>query len=78
MNSSSSRSHSILTLTVETKQIINEKIVKQYPKINFVDLAGSETLKKTGAKNQRKSEAIYINKSLDTLKKVINALEERK
>ena len=41
MNSMSSRSHSILTLTIETKQSIEEDFVIKTSKINFVDLAGS-------------------------------------
>ena len=49
MNSSSSRSHSILSVSVETKQNISGDIIIKYSKINFVDLAGSEKLKQTGA-----------------------------
>ena len=41
MNLFSSRSHAILTITVEVKQIINGDVVIKTSKINFVDLAGS-------------------------------------
>lgn len=55
MNSMSSRSHSILTITVEMKQNIDGVVVLKTSKINFVDLAGSEKLKQTGAQGERKT-----------------------
>jgi kinesin family member 15 len=78
MNSASSRSHSILTVTVETKEMVNDSIVLKTSKINFVDLAGSEKLKQTGAVGDRRSEGSYINQSLTALNKVIMALEQKK
>lgn len=46
--------------------------------MNFVDLAGSEKLRQTGASGERKTEAAHINLSLTTLRKVINTLEKKK
>merc|ERR1719285_158157 len=71
MNATSSRSHSIVQVFVEQTRrdgsILNSKL-------NFVDLAGSEKVKKTGAKGQTLREAKKINKTLLTLGSVINAL----
>lgn len=49
MNSESSRSHSILTITVETKERVNDLVITKVSKLNFVDLAGNEKLKQTEA-----------------------------
>ena len=47
-------------------------------KLNMVDLAGSEKQKKTHIDSaERKAEAIKINLSLTTLRKVINDLVKR-
>jgi kinesin family protein 3/17 len=47
-------------------------------KLNMVDLAGSEKQKKTMINSaQQKKEAIKINLSLTTLRKVINDLVKR-
>ena len=78
MNATSSRSHSILSISVETKQRIDDDIVIKASKINFVDLAGSEKLKQTGATGQRRIEATNINLSLEALRKVISALQQKK
>ena len=64
MNNNSSRSHAILTINLSIRQIIDGNIVIKSSKINFVDLAGSETLKKTHATGEAKKEASFINKSL--------------
>jgi hypothetical protein len=45
--------------------------------INLVDLAGSERIAKTGATGERLTEATYINLSLTTLRKVIDALVDK-
>jgi len=71
MNATSSRSHSIVQIFIEQRKrdgtILNSKL-------NFVDLAGSEKVKKTGAVGQTLREAKKINKTLLTLGSVINAL----
>lgn len=77
-NDLSSRSHTIFTITVYTKQIVDsgEELVCS-GKLNLVDLAGSENIRRSGAENKRAVEAGLINKSLLTLGRVINALVDR-
>jgi len=72
MNSQSSRSHLILIIKIvsvnrETKEQLRGKIL-------LCDLAGSERLKKSEAKEDQAKEAIEINKSLTALGDVIEAL----
>jgi len=72
MNSQSSRSHLILIIKIvsvnrETKEQLKGKIL-------LCDLAGSERLKKSEAKEDQAKEAIEINKSLTALGDVIEAL----
>jgi hypothetical protein len=74
INQMSSRSHSILTVLLETRQCINGASLVKTSKLNFVDLAGSEKLRQTGAIGNRKTEASHINQSLGTLRKVISTL----
>ncbi|KNC26093.1 hypothetical protein FF38_05404 [Lucilia cuprina] len=85
MNATSSRSHSIFTISLE--QIpIEEDSVEQMPvtggirrgKLNLVDLAGSERQNKTGAVGERFREATKINLSLSALGNVISALVDGK
>lgn len=80
MNSSSSRSHCILTFTVNQFDTENES-TQIVSKLQLVDLAGSErqshTSQQEGPQNQTMlKEAIEINKSLFTLRQVISALTE--
>ena len=42
MNLESSRSHSVFTLTIESKKIIDGMVNVKGSKLHFVDLAGSE------------------------------------
>merc|ERR1712154_57272 len=71
MNAVSSRSHMLLKMTVVIK--LKDGTIR-IATANFADLAGSEKVKKTGAKGQRLEEAKAINKSLSVLGQVINAL----
>jgi hypothetical protein len=82
MNEYSSRSHTIVTITVvaESKGGDGESVTG---KLNLVDLAGCERLKRSGAGDQasgvedagtRAKEAVMINKSLSTLGTVVMAL----
>jgi len=65
MNNCSSRSHSMLSLTVEQVDISNiDNVVVS--KLQLVDLAGSERQSQTG--NTANKESIDINKSLFTLR----------
>lgn len=93
MNATSSRSHSIFTITVEqvgTSPKIGNLIDYQPTlspssitgirkgKLNLIDLAGSERQAKTGAKGERLKEATKINLSLSALGNVISALVDSK
>ena len=71
MNAVSSRSHAIYTVTVHCTGSKNTT-----SKLHFVDLAGSECQKQTGATGDRLKEASNINKSLTVLGSVINSLVE--
>lgn len=75
MNRHSSRSHSILTLTL-TQHNLTEN-TKKISRMCFVDLAGSEKVSKTKATGVTLKEATYTNKSLTTLGIVIRKLVER-
>lgn len=94
MNQSSSRSHAILSVSVEQTTTTtaasatrdpsdNDDQVEEHTQIkrskfNFVDLAGSERQKKTLAVGQRLKEGIDINKGLLVLGNVISALGDPK
>ena len=73
MNTISSRSHSLFSVTIYQRNIITES--SKTGKIYFVDLAGSEKMSKAGVEgNTMLKEAQNINKSIMTLGMVINAL----
>ena len=70
MNDSSSRSHSVLVLDVQTK-----RDAKTYQaKLHLVDLAGSERVKKSEVTGQAFDEACFINNSLTCLGRCVQAL----
>jgi len=71
MNSTSSRSHSVLTLRI-TQVFGNGKI--RNSNVHLCDLAGSERVKKSGAQGQRMREGASINNSLSVLGQVISKL----
>ena len=79
MNSESSRSHSIFSITVECAELddLGEAHIR-VGKLNLVDLAGSERQNKTGAEGIRLKEGAKINLSLSCLGNVISALVEGK
>ncbi|XP_077174330.1 kinesin-like protein KIF7 isoform X2 [Paroedura picta] len=88
INKTSSRSHTIFTVTMEQRQnaarltrlAIQDKALVPTPgqvlisKFHFVDLAGSERVVKTGSTGERLRESIQINSSLLALGNVISAL----
>ena len=76
MNMTSSRSHTILSITVEQTLVSNpdNTIIS---KLQIVDLAGSERQSLTKTEGIAQKESIEINKSLFTLRKVISALTDR-
>ena len=72
-NADSSRSHGIIQI------IIKDENQKQYGKISFIDLAGSERATDTIDTNkQTKFDGAEINKSLLALKECIRALDQEK
>ena len=71
MNATSSRSHVLLRLKVIQQLLTGET---KESVLTFVDLAGSEMCKKTGAEGDTLKEAGYINGSLTTLSRVIEGL----
>ncbi|XP_041368096.1 kinesin-like protein KIF11-B [Gigantopelta aegis] len=77
MNATSSRSHSVFSVTVHIKEntIDGEELLKT-GKLYLVDLAGSENIGRSGAVDKRAREAGNINQSLLTLGRVITALVE--
>ena len=77
MNATSSRAHTIVTITLG--QIKKEDgIDKEFASdIVLVDLAGSERAESTGATGARLQEGIEINVSLSALGNVISALAEK-
>ena len=76
MNEHSSRSHSILTLTVRGEN--NKDGAATFGKLHLIDLAGSERVGKTDATGERLKEAQNINRSLSALGDVINSLGNKK
>ncbi|KAI9252856.1 kinesin heavy chain [Phascolomyces articulosus] len=76
MNAESSRSHSIVQITITQKNV--DTGAAKSGKLYLVDLAGSEKVGKTGASGQTLEEAKKINKSLTALGMVINALTDGK
>ncbi|KAJ8450283.1 hypothetical protein Cgig2_004740 [Carnegiea gigantea] len=86
MNSQSSRSHAIFTISMEQKKIAQCPIGSNddpsddilSAKLHLVDLAGSERAKRTGADGMRLKEGIHINKGLLALGNVISALGDEK
>ncbi|KAL8511814.1 hypothetical protein ACS0TY_018303 [Phlomoides rotata] len=84
MNSQSSRSHAISTISMEQKRM-NHSLAGDdvgndvlMAKLHLVDLAGSERAKRTGADGTRFQEGIHINKGLLALGNVISALGDDK
>eukprot|EP01035_Chromulina_nebulosa_P019789 gene19789-25730_t len=90
MNSVSSRSHGIFTISLDIfvpafepnnnenngNEDIKESIAGSFlqSKLHIVDLAGSERVKRTGANGLRLKESVGINQGLLSLGKVIRAL----
>ena len=73
INASSSRSHTILTLTLSMPHE-RQRGRQVMSRANLVDLAGSERFKAAGDDLLRRQESISINQSLTTLGLVISTL----
>ncbi|KAJ3024345.1 Kinesin-like protein kif9 [Thoreauomyces humboldtii] len=78
LNKTSSRSHCIFTIWLESRSRVESSEKVLYSKLNLVDLAGSERLSKTQTTGVSLREAMYINKSLTFLEQVIIALADKK
>lgn len=79
LNDTSSRSHQIIRLTLESKLREVSGCVKSFvANLNFVDLAGSERAAQTHAIGARLKEGCHINRSLLTLTTVIRKLSSEK
>ncbi|XP_077978175.1 kinesin-like protein KIF28 [Glandiceps talaboti] len=74
MNATSSRAHTIVTITLLQKRTEGGQSLSKTAVINLVDLAGSERADQTGATGDRLKEGSMINQSLTTLGNVIKAL----
>ena len=74
LNDQSSRSHSVVTITVVQRDTSNG--ISKSGKLVLVDLAGSDMARKSKVQGQQLEEAKAINKSLSALGNVINALSE--
>eukprot|EP00449_Zooxanthella_nutricula_P025494 CAMPEP_0198524968 /NCGR_PEP_ID=MMETSP1462-20131121/23062_1 /TAXON_ID=1333877 /ORGANISM="Brandtodinium nutriculum, Strain RCC3387" /LENGTH=1454 /DNA_ID=CAMNT_0044254711 /DNA_START=56 /DNA_END=4420 /DNA_ORIENTATION=- len=74
MNAHSSRSHAVFTIDLHIAMAMDGGTRDLRSKVSFVDLAGSEKQKKTGATGERLQEGIAINQSLSTLSRVIQSL----
>ncbi|XP_006991859.1 chromosome-associated kinesin KIF4A-like [Peromyscus maniculatus bairdii] len=77
MNSQSSRSHAIFTISIRQRKK-TDKNSSFHSKLCLVDLAGSERQKKTKAEGDRLKEGIHINRGLLCLGNVISALGDGK
>lgn len=74
LNSVSSRSHAVLTLTLTQKMSDGSETIS---KLHLIDLAGSENVGRSEAQGITLTEAQTINKSLSSLGNVICALTEK-
>eukprot|EP00658_Telonema_sp_P-2_P009697 TRINITY_DN13609_c0_g1_i1.p1 TRINITY_DN13609_c0_g1~~TRINITY_DN13609_c0_g1_i1.p1 ORF type:complete len:568 (+),score=201.60 TRINITY_DN13609_c0_g1_i1:308-2011(+) len=74
MNARSSRSHAVFQLQITQIDVLGG--TQKSSQINLIDLAGSEKVKQSQATDLRLKEATNINKSLTTLRRVIDVLIE--
>lgn len=72
MNATSSRAHTVVTITFDQIFSTPAGETKKSSVINLVDLAGSERADSTGATGDRLKEGANINKSLSVLGNVIS------
>jgi kinesin family protein 12 len=78
LNRDSSRSHCLLTVHIDSVQMVEGHEQHCKGKITFVDLAGSERLKDSQSAGSTLKETGSINRSLFTLGKVISSLCDKR
>ncbi|KAJ3364059.1 Kinesin- protein 12 [Allomyces javanicus] len=83
LNERSSRSHSVLTVYIESEEAAGAEggegpPTQRFGKISFVDLAGSERVKESKATGEMLKESSNINQSLLVLGSCISALADPK
>lgn len=76
MNEVSSRSHAIFIMNMSVQKSSNSRTISS--QAYLVDLAGSENTSRTGVKGAGLREAKFVNKSLISLGRVVNALNENR
>jgi hypothetical protein len=76
LNKDSSRSHSIMTVHIESHTDVGGVTVSKFGKVSFIDLAGSERLKQSKSDGTMAKETANINRSLFMLGKVIAMLSD--
>lgn len=64
MNRESSRSHAVFSMTLESKESINEVVNIRTSQLNLVDLAGSERQKDTHTEGSRLKVTICLQLSI--------------
>lgn len=79
MNETSSRSHSFFQFEITSKEDVGHEIIEKVGTITFIDLAGSEKVGETAGVvgREKKSEVLFINKSLSSLRDVLIALSTK-
>ena len=65
MNGESSRSHLIMSILIESTNLQTQSV--SHGKLSFVDLAGSEIIKKSGSVGEQMKEAAAIKTSRSLL-----------
>ncbi|KAK6027588.1 kinesin motor domain protein, partial [Ostertagia ostertagi] len=76
LNERSSRSHTIIRLTIESHDVKLGGNATRCSVMNLVDLAGSENAAAAGTQGLRQKEGANINKSLLALSKVVSSLAD--
>jgi len=75
MNQYSSRSHSIVRITIRGENRVTH--TETVAILNFIDLAGSERIHKSGSQGEQMRETSSINRSLSALGNVIEAIKRK-